>query len=531
MQQILHIFKKDVRRHWPEILISVALLGLYAKVMTHQADYYGTMAPNHIPWAEISASTLAPLMLIFWIFLTIRVVQGERLVGDKQWWITKPYEWWKLLAAKEVFLLAFIGAPLFLVQLYLLHDAGFAIHSHFFGIVRMQFALALILFLPAVALASLTKNLGQALIVLLIAFIVFFTITSQLSRVPNSSMSSAVQGLEEIESVLLLGSITGAAGWQYARRKTWASRGLFVAGAAVVILISALTPYAMFVNRKYPMLESKDAPAQISAAVVPKSTKTPPEWFDGVREIPLIIPVNDSGALAGALVVVDGIKLTMETISGTKWEPGWTSQGMLLWPQGGQKQISYQIDRKMFEQTKAQTGTLHIEFALTEYQAEDARDLVLHSGEFADPTLGLCAFSTRNPSLIMCRRPFHIPGLIATFDPSQASCPAPSDDNAIPEDKISHAWYPPSYEGSAEPGLNPVEAYPVSFGTGEVVFTSDKRQKQVTVYLCSGAKVTLAKPHAARHARITVDLNNITLQDLVNFGDGRQVASQIGLMN
>ena len=180
-----------------------------------------------------------------------------------QWWITKPYEWWKLLTAKEVFLLAFIGAPLFLVQLYLLHNAGFAIHSHLLGVVRMQIALAFILFLPAVALADLTKNLGQALIVLPIVFILFSTITSQLSRVPNSGMSSAVQGLGEIKSVLLFGAIIGAAGWQYARRKIWPSRGFLAAGAAVVILISAFTPYAMFVDRKYPMLESKDAPAQI----------------------------------------------------------------------------------------------------------------------------------------------------------------------------------------------------------------------------------------------------------------------------
>jgi hypothetical protein len=531
MQQILNIFKKDVRRHWPEILISLALLGLYAKLMTHSADYYGMMVPNHIPWAEISAGTLAYLMIIFWIFLTIRVVQGERLVGDTQWWITKPYEWWKLLAAKEVFLLAFIGAPLFLVQLYLLHDAGFAIHSHFFGVVRMQFALALILFLPAVALASLTKNLGQALIVLLIVFILFSTITSQLSRVPSSGMSSAAQGLGEIKSVLLLGAIVGAAGLQYARRKAWASRGFFVAGAAVVILISALTPYAMFVNRKYPTLESKDAPAQISAAVLPKSTKKQPEWFDRIGEIPLTIPINASGVGAGEVVLVDGIRLTMETPGGTKWQPGWTPQGMRFWPEGGQDQISYQIDRKLFDQIKAQTGTLHIEFALTEYQAQGARDLLVRSGEFADPSLGLCAFSTRNPSMIMCRRPFHIPGLIATFDPSQASCPAPTDDNAIPENKISHAWYPPSNEDSAGPGLNPVETFPLTFGSRQMVFTSDKRPKQMIVYLCPGAKVTLAKPHAVRTGRVKVDLDNITLQDLVNFGDGGQVGTQIGLIN
>jgi hypothetical protein len=242
MQQIVHIFKKDVRRHWPEILISLGPLGLYARIMTHHTD--DPLTPNYIPWAQISESTLPPLMIIFWIFLTIRLVQGETLVGDSQWWVTKPYEWWKLLAAKEVFLIAFISPPLFLVQLYLLHHAGFAIHSHFFGVLQMQIALALILFLPAVALASLTKSLGQAFIVLLIVFVLISTITSQLSRVPSSGMSSAVDGLGEIKSVVMLGAIVGAAGWQYARRKTWSSRGLLVAGAILVILISAFTPYA-----------------------------------------------------------------------------------------------------------------------------------------------------------------------------------------------------------------------------------------------------------------------------------------------
>ena len=530
MQQILYIFKKDTWRHGPEILISLALLGLYARIVTHHTDY-DPLHPSYFPWAQISEGTLPPLMVIFWIFLSIRLVQGETLVGDTQWWVTKPYEWWKLLAAKEIFLLAFIAAPLFLVQLYLLHHAGFPIHSHFFGVLQMQLALALILFLPAVALASLTKSLGQAFIVLLIVFVLFSTITSQLSKVPNSGMLSAVDGLGETQGVLILGAIVGAAGWQYARRKTWASRGLLIAGAILVVLIDALTPYATFVNRKYPLLEPKDAPAEISAAVLPKSTKKPPDWFGRSTGIPLTIPINVSAVGAGKVVLVDGIRLTMETPGGTVWQPGWTPQTMLFWPEGGQNQISYAIDRKKFDPIKTQTGTLHIELALTEYQAEDARDIILANGRFADPTLGLCTLLPWSPSQIQCRRPFHAPGLIATFDPSQASCQASADDTAIPEDKISHAWYPPSNEDSSGPGLNPVETYPLAFGSGQVVFTPDKRPKRMTVYLCPGAKVTLAKPHALRSGTVKVDLNNITLQDLVNFGDDGLTARQYSLIH
>jgi hypothetical protein len=94
-----------------------------------------------------------------------------------------------------------------------------------------------------------------------------------------------------------------------------------------------------------------------------------------MSEVPLTIPIHTSEVPAGEVVIVDGIRLTMETASGTKWQPGWTSQGMVLWPEGGQNQISSQIDRKMFDPLKSQTGTLHIEFALTEYQPQEARDL------------------------------------------------------------------------------------------------------------------------------------------------------------
>jgi hypothetical protein len=517
MHQILHIFKKDVRRHWPEILISFALLGMYVRIMTHHPD--DRLTPYSFPWYQLSASSVPTLLIIFWIFLTIRLVQGEALVGDRQWWVTKPYEWWKLLAAKEIFLLAFIGVPLFLVQLYLLHHAGFPILPHFFGVLTMQLALATVLFLPAVTLGSLTKSVGQALIALLIVFVGISATVSLLSKVPNSSMSSAVEGLGNISSILVLGSIIGAAGWQYARRRTWASRGLLVAGVGVVVLITALTPYAMFVNRKYPLLESKDAPAQISSGVLPKSTKKPPVWFDRVDEIPLTIPINVSGVGTGKVVFIQGIRLTLETPGGAKWEPGWKQERTPLWPEDSQNQISFQIDRKKFDQIKAKTGTLHMEFALTEYQAEESRNIVLSEGEFSDPPLGLCAFSLRSPSQIDCRRPFRIPGLIATFDPSQASCQLPEDDTAISEDRISHAWYPPSDNDSPGPGLNPVVTYPLAFGSGQLVFTPDKRPKRKTVYLCPGANVKLAKPQAVRDGRVKIEMNNVALQDLVNFGN------------
>src|SRR5437016_5430677 len=52
MNQILHIFKKDARRHWPEILISIALLALFTRHELH-------------PWQNSNAfSSLSPYFFI-----------------------------------------------------------------------------------------------------------------------------------------------------------------------------------------------------------------------------------------------------------------------------------------------------------------------------------------------------------------------------------------------------------------------------------------------------------------------------------
>lgn len=174
----------------------------------------------------------------------------------------------------------------------------------------------------------------------------------------------------------------------------------------MVVLIEALTPYAMFVNRKYPLLESKDAPAQISPGVFPKSKKRPSISFDRINEIPLTIPIIVSGVGTGKVVFITGIRLKLDTPGGAKWEPGWEQRGIPLWPEVSQNQISFHIDRKKFDQIKAQTGTFHMEFALTEFQEEESRNIVLSDGDFADPTLGLCTFSLRSDTtesmLIFC---------------------------------------------------------------------------------------------------------------------------------
>src|SRR5580704_12726232 len=111
MNQTLHIFLKDARRFWAEIFVSVAvtagLIGIC--IVMHGSNNYALDLHTQI------FATLAGLLMVlvpagWWVLIT-RVIHAERLVGDTQFWITRPYVWNKLLSAKLLFLLAFLYLP------------------------------------------------------------------------------------------------------------------------------------------------------------------------------------------------------------------------------------------------------------------------------------------------------------------------------------------------------------------------------------------------------------------------------------
>ena len=256
MNQILHIFKKDVRRHWPEILISLALLSLFTRHELHpwqNSSAFSSFSPYLF---ILEDSYITPAVIIFWVFLIVRVVQGESLVGDRQWWVTKPYEWWNLLAAKLLFILIFISVPLFHVHLLLLDQLGFPILPNLSALLLTQIALFFVLFLPALLLASLTKNFSQLLLTAGGILVAVIGIAWLDSKIPSGDMESPPAIVEQFQSILLWGSVIAVPIWQFRRRRRWVSAAALLAMLAVNSLLSVAVPNAKTVEKDYPQLPS-----------------------------------------------------------------------------------------------------------------------------------------------------------------------------------------------------------------------------------------------------------------------------------
>lgn len=522
MNQVLHIFKKDAVRHWPEILISLVLLDLSTREELHPWQDSSVLSSFRPAFYNLASRWITPATILFWVFLTVRVVQDESLVGDRQWWVTKPYQWSNLLAAKLLFIFIFVSVPLFHVQLLLLHQFGFPILPSLPTLVLSQLSFYLVLFLPALFLASLTKNFGQFLLTVGGIVAVVVSIVCIASKFPSVDTKTPPAIVEVFQSTLLWGSFLVILVWQFARRRRWVSAAALLAMLGLNALISVAVPDAKTVEAKYARVAAQSAPAKIALLEPTKSDgwKITNLTLDPASTVNLSIPISVSGVAPGTMVMVDVMKITVDSAGDPEWTRDWKYQHVELWPEDRSTTFSYDMDRKEYEKIKASPENLHIELGLSEYQEADTRIVAIPAAKFVDETLGICRIEPGLGSYLQCLKPFQAPGLMATFDPKKFPCTKMNRSGLTPEDATSHAWEFANHDGFPAPHYSPISDYSIGFRAAALPTDLDSKPSQEfkSVILCPGSEIKLARPQLKCQIRILLDVPNVRLEDLVETG-------------
>ena len=151
MMESLHIFRKDVRHLWRDLCAYAVLLiafGVVSELM---------WMPTSITsmYLEMLSSLLTALLPMSWLFLITRAVHDESLVGDQQFWVTRPYRWTSLLGAKLLFATLCVALPFLLVQAALLLYAGLNPLTALPGLLQTLLNYAVIVWLPLMLAAAL----------------------------------------------------------------------------------------------------------------------------------------------------------------------------------------------------------------------------------------------------------------------------------------------------------------------------------------------------------------------------------------
>jgi hypothetical protein len=249
MHLILTIFKKDIRRLWWGV--AIALLIQIAAAWMDAVD-------------NVAADALNDLLIVTWAVLIALAVHEDPLVGDRQFWITRPARWRVLLASKLLFALAVVHAPSFLADIAVLAARGFNPWEWLPSLLTRQLLLAAALTLPTIALAAVLRSFAHLALAAIGILGVTFLASFLASNLPQP-LFGGWTGDENLRFVLLTAAAASGAiavaGWQFARRRTWRARLVGIASVLGAELIFAFVSPVFLIRVRAAF---DPAPARIS---------------------------------------------------------------------------------------------------------------------------------------------------------------------------------------------------------------------------------------------------------------------------
>jgi hypothetical protein len=288
MRQTLHIFRKDVRHCWPYIAAALALTAANAWQESREL-------PNP---AQVVNMYRPVLLILAWWLAIGAAVHGESLVGDRQFWVTRPYSWKNLLGAKLLFVALFLGLPMFFSDCVIVLASGFNPLPLIPGLLWRQVLLAGFLGFPF-AVAALTRVTATFVLAGLAFYVVFTAIAIPIAfhfvYGPPVSHLGTPPWVWDAASWLITAAVCSLVVWQYARRRTAQVRVL----AIVLGLLAPVSTTPALYSRlpgKYPSPWQED-PRYRSIAVqfAPGPEEPEPAGIPGRSAGEIRIPVRLSG--------------------------------------------------------------------------------------------------------------------------------------------------------------------------------------------------------------------------------------------
>ncbi len=397
MRQTLHIFRKDVRFLWPNIITVLAL---------NAAFCWGHVDP---PWlvsgvggADSTLIAITFFLVLSWWFLIASAIYKEPSAGTDQFWVTRPYSWKSLLAAKALLIVGFISIPLLVSDMVILFAHGFAPSSA--SLLARQIEFAGILILPVAALATVTRHLAQmALTILAVALsFVFMQASGHVGRMwgPTELYLDWI-----IVAILFVGGLAASV-WQFAQRRRLVACGVLLAGAGLWLALPRfnLTSASIAIASHWP--EPGDVRAvRLCCADVDRNA----QWF----------PIRIGGVPAGMTAEPNLLEVNIYAPKGAAWNSGWISSDVTADPNrvawlrfvsdvAAGDSLAMTIGRQLTDRFRPSAATVRVSVAMTIYRIGPTVSLTLDGRPHSIPGIGTCSLGSPDgnpPMTLACRAP------------------------------------------------------------------------------------------------------------------------------
>ena len=514
MNQILRIVAKDAAHFWKEVVLSWCLLSVFVWETGQKWSWEnGTYYMGGGATILFGSQPISFLLVLSWCVLIVRLVQDESLVGDRQFWITRPYDWVKLLIAKTIFLLFSIGIPLLIAQLVMLRLAGFPALPYLPGLFYIQAEL-LLFSAVLVVLATITASLVQVVLAAFVLLLYMIGHSGLVSMVSNSGIS-VNNPFDTALGFVLFAAIVAVILIQYARRRTSLSRGIVIGFAVLATIVGLLTPYAILIAKTYPRMTSENAPLQVSldtgkkmeSAVDPRFAR-PIQNSKPEKKVTLYIPLKTSPPGGEHIIEISGTRVRIDLPGGGHWQSNWTRQGFVVIVPDLGPYASIEMPSNVFELVKSTPANVEVELALSIFRKTGEEwTVIAQDGDFPAPKLGLCSVF-RNPMVLTCRNPLYgLPSLLATASWAESTC------KTSKEGDPSTIGYYPHLESSPQPvpGINPVVEETMYFST--LTRAKNNEESSTPPHICPGTPIHFSSLEFVRKTSMMASLGQVRLSD------------------
>ena len=497
--QSLHIFRKDLIHLWPETLVVVLLFVAFAAFLptNWQASPYASIV-------QLVSFLLHILMPISWMVLIARLIHDEPLVGDRQFWTSRPYHWANLLGAKVLYLLAFLYLPFLLMQMFLLRHVGLHPLTAIPGLLQNLLLITVIFILPIAAIASVTSTFTRLLLSVLAGLLYVLLAFGVAVWAIFERMRPPV--LDSVILWLTLLCTAGALIYQYATRRTFISRILLLVTPVVVVLAAVILPSGIFISSSYSASAGVSDPQLGDFPQQMRPQAPSPGALVAFRnEAHVQIPFAVSSTDKDSAYRIRGVAATI-TAPGVKWSSSFTEPEQEQQISAGSPvvAVTLPIPLSVYNQIRATPADVHLVLATEHLKVDPVSTWNANARGFDVPGHGHCSFPGANvdQSDPICYYPIKAPEVnFATAKLASGSCSAtPTGAGTVPaQARLTQQIGLPNL-------FDPVVSLPMIFQTGD----PNKAHQYV---LCAGTPVSFIGASHAGRVKFNVDVKQLVLEN------------------
>jgi hypothetical protein len=400
MTQTFHIFRKDVMHQWRDLVMYAVLLVAFAVVIPQ--SWMGAANPN--PMLAILAVLLKVWIPIMWLVIIARLVHDECLVGDQQFWVTRPYSRASLLGAKLLFVAVCVVVPFMAMQWALLLQAGLNPVLAMGGQLKTLAYFVLIVLLPFLVVAAVTRTLASTFMTLLGVVIVWAAVLALFVGGAGPRTSSPY--IFETSAVVFGGVLVAVLVYQYASRDTTRARMTLIAVALVFLLWTCcfsnmwfVGPINFLIQQHYPVQAGSPLKLVFDGSSDPNvQDRGLPRSGPFAFDLPAKLEGMEPAARlrdASVMYSIDGPNYHYVS----PWQPVVVSESGL----------SVVMSRKAFEPVHGVPVHMHMMLG-AERLMPDAPEVVTATDRFKAPNGGQCTLDTgMTKDNLICRYAFEGP--------------------------------------------------------------------------------------------------------------------------